>query len=137
MMERYLGKYSPYLYAILRIIAGLMFAMHGTQKLFGWPGGKPPVPVASMMGVAGIIELVCGLLITVGFLTSYMALIASGEMAVAYFMAHFPTHPLPILNGGEPAVLYCFLYLYIAAQGSGPLSVDAVLRKGRTGYARA
>ena len=136
-MERFLGKYSPYIYAVLRIIAGLMFAMHGTQKLFGWPGGKAPVAVASMMGVAGIIELVCGLLIAVGFLTSYAAFIASGEMAVAFFMAHFPTHPLPILNGGEPAVLYCFIYLYIAAHGSGPWSVDSVSGKGRAGYARA
>jgi putative oxidoreductase len=136
-MERFLGKYSPYLYALLRIVAGLLFAMHGAQKLFGWPGGKPPVPIASMIGVAGIIELVCGLMIAIGLLTGYAAFIASGEMAVAFFMAHFPTHPLPILNGGEPAVLYCFLFLYMAAQGSGPWSVDAVLGKGRRRYAAA
>jgi putative oxidoreductase len=76
-------------------------------------------------------DLVCGLLIAVGFLTGYAAFIASGEMAIAYFMAHFPTHPLPILNDGEPAVLYCFLFLYMASQGSGPWSVDAVLRPAR------
>jgi putative oxidoreductase len=131
-MERFLGKYSPYLYAVLRIVAGLMFAMHGTQKLFGWPGGRPPVPVASQAGVAGIIEFVCGLLIAIGLLTGYAAFIASGEMAVAFFMAHFPRHPLPIVNQGELAVLYCFLFLYIAAQGPGPWSIDALIWRGRT-----
>ena len=123
-MERFLGNHSPRLYAILRIVAGLLFAMHGTQKLFGWPGDNPPVEIASMMGVAGIIELVCGLLIMIGLLTSWAAFIASGEMAVAFFMAHLPQHPLPIVNGGELAVLYCFLFLYIAASGSGIWSVD-------------
>ena len=98
--------------------------MHGTQKLFGWPGDNPPVELASMMGAAGIIELVCGLLIMIGLLTSWAAIIASGEMAVAFFMAHAPQHPLPIVNGGELAVLYCFLFLYIAASGSGVWSVD-------------
>lgn len=123
-MERFIGNHSPRLYAILRIVAGLLFAMHGTQKLFGWPGDKPAVELASMMGVAGIIELVCGLLIMIGLLTSWAAIIASGEMAVAYFMAHAPQAAFPILNGGELAVLYCFLFLYIAASGSGIWSVD-------------
>lgn len=132
MMERFLGKYSPYLYALLRIVAGLMFAMHGTQKLFGWPVPGPPAPLPPMMMAAGIIELVGGLLIAIGFLTSYAAFISSGEMAVAFFMAHFPRHPLPIVNQGELAVLYCFLFLYIAAQGPGPWSIDALVRRGRT-----
>jgi putative oxidoreductase len=136
-MERFLGKYAPYLYALLRIVAGLMFFMHGTQKLFGWPGDRPPVPVASMMGAAGIIELVCGLMIMLGFLTGYAAFIASGEMAVAYFMAHFPRHPLPVINQGEPAVLYCFLFLYIAAQGAGPWSIDALMGRAKTRPAAA
>lgn len=127
-MERILGKYSAQLYAILRIVAGLMFAMHGSQKLFGIPGGKPPVEIASMMGAAGIIELVAGIMIAIGLLTSIAAFIASGEMAVAYFMAHAPNGSLPILNQGELAVLYCFLFLYFAAAGSGIWSVDAARR---------
>jgi putative oxidoreductase len=128
-MERILGKYSPQLYAILRIVAGLMFAMHGSQKLFGTPGGNPPVEMASMMGAAGIIELVAGIMIAIGLFTSIAAFIASGEMAVAYFMAHAPKGSLPILNQGELAVLFCFLFLYFAAAGSGIWSVDAARRK--------
>jgi len=123
-MDRFLGNYSAYFYAILRIVSGLLFAMHGSQKLFGWPGDKPAVELASMMGFAGIVEFVGGLLIAIGFLTSWAAFIASGQMAFAYFIAHVPQHPLPILNQGEPAVLFCFLFLYIAAQGAGIWSVD-------------
>jgi putative oxidoreductase len=124
-MERYLGKYSPQLYALLRIVAGLMFAMHGTQKLFGWPGDGDTVEIASLMGLAGIIELVGGLMIAFGFLTSWAAFIAAGEMAVAYFMAHAPQAPWPVENQGEHTVLYCFLFLYMAAVGSGIWSIDA------------
>jgi len=87
-MERFLGKYSPQLFALLRIAAGLMFAMHGSQKLFGWPGDGNTVELASMMGLAGIIELVAGLMIAFGFLTTWAAFIAGIEMIVAYFMAH-------------------------------------------------
>lgn len=123
-MVTLLGRYSPYIYALLRIIAGLMFALHGTQKLFGFPGDRPPVPIGSLPGVAGIIELICGLLIAIGLFAAYAAFIASGEMAVAYFMAHFPQGFWPVLNQGETAVLYCFLFLYIASRGSGVWSVD-------------
>lgn len=130
-MERFLGRFEPYFYALLRIVAGLLFAMHGCQKLFGMPGNKPTVQLASLMGVAGLIELVCGLMILFGLLTSYAAFVGSGEMAVAYFMAHFPKHPLPILNQGEPAVLFCFIFLYIAARGSGILSLDSILFRRR------
>lgn len=126
-MEKFLKQYSPYLYAILRIFAGLMFAMHGSQKVFGIPGGKSPVPLASLLGVGGILELVCGLLIALGVVASYAAFIASGEMAVAYFMMHASHGFLPIVNQGELAVLYCFLFLYIAAQGSGVWSIDTLL----------
>ena len=125
-MERFLGKYSDYFYALLRIVAGLLFAMHGSQKLFGWPGNKPTVEIASQMGIAGVIELVCGLMIALGLLAGFAAFLASGEMAVAYFMMHAPQAPWPILNQGELAVLYCFLFLYIASRGSGRLSVDSV-----------
>lgn len=129
-MEGFLGRYSPHFYAILRIVAGLLFAMHGSQKLLGWPGDGDTVPLASMMGVAGIIELVAGIMIAIGFLTSWAAFIASGEMAVAFFMAHFPEHWNPLVNQGELAVLYCFLFLYMAARGSGIWSVDAAMRRG-------
>jgi putative oxidoreductase len=124
-MDRFLGKYSAHLYAVLRIVTGLMFAMHGSQKLLSWPGDKPAVELASLMGFAGIVELVGGLLVAIGFLASWAAFIASGEMAFAYFMVHAPKAPLPILNQGELAVLYCFLFLYIAAHGAGIWSIDA------------
>jgi putative oxidoreductase len=129
-MERVLGKYSPQLYALLRIVAGLLFAMHGSQKLFGFPGDKPPVELASLMGFAGIVEFVGGLLIVLGLFASIAAFIASGQMAAAYFMAHAPKGSLPILNQGELAMLFCFLFLYIAARGSGIWSIDEMRKKG-------
>ncbi len=128
-MQHTLGRYAPQLYAILRIVAGLMFAMHGTQKLFGWPGGKETA-TAPLMITAGVIEVVAGVLIAIGLLTSWMAFIASGEMAVAYFKAH--AHPIlswPILNEGELAVLYCFVFLFMAGYGSGIWSVDNARRR--------
>lgn len=125
-MERFLGSFAPYLYAVLRIVAGFLFAQHGTQKLFGFPGDKDPVELFSLMGLAGVIEFVGGLLIAIGLWASIAAFIASGQMAVAYFMAHAPQGPLPILNGGETAVLFCFLFLYIAARGSGVWSLDSL-----------
>jgi putative oxidoreductase len=121
-MERLLGRFSPQIYAILRIVAGLLFACHGIQKLFGLMGGTPVV-LASQLGLAGVIELVGGLMIATGFFASFAAFIASGEMAYAYFTAHSPRSVWPIANGGELAVLYCFLFLYIASRGSGVWSV--------------
>ena len=123
-MDRTMSKYAPYLYVLLRVVAGLLFACRGAQKLFGVFGGigGPPgtsMPLFSLMGLAGSIELVGGLLIALGVLTSLVAFIASGEMAFAYFMQHFPRGFWPIQNGGELAVLYCFLFLYIAANGVG------------------
>jgi putative oxidoreductase len=131
-MERFLGRFSPQLYAILRIVAGLLFMMHGTQKFFGTPappGGKPAMPLSPLFAVAGTVELVCGLLILLGLLAGWAAFLASGEMAVAYFMQHFPRHPLPIINNGEPAVLFCFIFLYIASVGAGVWSIDSLLRR--------
>jgi putative oxidoreductase len=128
-MDRLLGKYSPYLYAVLRIVVGLMFAMHGSQKLFGVPGEGHPMPLASLMGAAGVIEFGCGILIAIGLFTSCAAFLASGEMAVAYFKQHAPNGALPILNRGELAVVYCFLFLYFAAHGSGLWSVDKLVRR--------
>ncbi len=127
-MERLLGRYSPYLYALLRIVAGFLFLQHGLQKLFGWLGAKGAVELMSQMGAAGIIEVVGGALIAIGLFTSPVAFIASGEMAVAYFQTHAPRGFWPIMNGGELAALYCFVFLYFAAVGSGRWSVDS-LRK--------
>lgn len=125
LMEKLLGPYRPYLYAALRIVAGLAFAQHGAQKLFGVLGGTA-VELTSQRGVAGVIEFVGGILIAIGLFTSPVAFIASGEMAVAYFQAHMPRGFWPIQNGGELAVLYCFIFLYFAAAGSGKLSIDAI-----------
>jgi putative oxidoreductase len=121
-MQRFLGRYAEAAYALLRVVAGLMFAVHGAQKLFGFLGGHQ-MPVGSLFGVGGLIEFVGGLLIAIGLLTSWAAFIASGEMAVAYFMVHAKDGFWPILNKGELAVLYCFVFLYIACRGGGRYSV--------------
>jgi putative oxidoreductase len=118
-------KLAPYFYVLLRIAAGLAFAEHGAQKLFGLLGGRA-APLMSQFGLAGIIEFVGGILIALGLFTSPVAFIASGEMAVAYFQSHFPRGFWPIQNGGELAVLYCFIFLYLSAVGSGKLSLDAI-----------
>lgn len=131
-----LASYSSPALSAFRIIAGLMFTLHGTMKLFGWPIGEA-VPMGTWpLWWAGLIELVAGLLITVGLFTRIAAFIASGEMAVAYFWMHWP--PLegpsrsfwPMENGGEVVLLYCFGFLAIAALGAGALSVDARRRGG-------
>jgi putative oxidoreductase len=123
MMERVLGRFGPQLYALMRIVTGLLFACHGAQKLFGVLGGQQAALV-SQFGLAGVIELVGGLMIAIGFMTGTVAFIASGEMAYAYFKAHMPRGGLPIQNGGELAVLYCFVFLYIASRGAGVWGVD-------------
>jgi len=127
-MDRFLGRHGERIYTILRVVAGLLFACHGAQKLFGALGGTA-MTSNPMMLVAGIIEFGGGLLIALGFLTSWAAFLASGQMAVAYFMVHAKGGFWPIINKGELAVVYCFLFLYIAARGAGPYSVDAIIRK--------
>src|SRR5947209_4143562 len=99
-MEKYLGRFSPHIYAIMRIVVGFLFLLHGSQKWLGTPAmpGKSAGPLPPLLMAGGVIELVCGLLVMVGFLGGWAAFLASGEMAVAYFMAHFPRHPLPIIN---------------------------------------
>lgn len=129
-MERWLGRYAEWIYSLLRFVAGAMFACHGAQKLFGVLGGQAQTG-NKMMLAAGIIELGAGLLVAVGLRASLAAFIASGQMAVAYFMVHAPGGFWPIVNKGELAVLYCFVFLYIAARGSGALSADHALRKNR------
>jgi putative oxidoreductase len=124
-MQKVLGRFSPYIYAVLRIVVGLAFAQHGAQKLFGVLGGNA-VELMSQRGLAGIIEFVGGIMIALGLFTSPVAFLASGEMAWAYFQAHAPRGFWPMQNGGELAVLYCFIFLYFAAVGSGKLSVDSI-----------
>jgi putative oxidoreductase len=136
----FLSRYEPYFYALLRIVSGFLFIWHGSQKLFGFPPMPPPPPgspspagMATVMTIGGAIELIGGILILIGFLTAIAAFISSGMMAVAYFIAHFSLPKfLPLQNGGELAVLYCFVFLYIAARGSGIWSVDSLMRGGRT-----
>jgi putative oxidoreductase len=127
-MERWLGRYGDVAYALLRFVAGAMFALHGAQKLFGFLG--PAMTSQTMPLIAGVIELVGGLMIALGLQAGWAAFIASGEMAVAYFMVHAPGGFWPTVNKGELAVLYCFVFLYIATRGSGPYSLDAALRGG-------
>jgi putative oxidoreductase len=124
----FLSRFSPQIYALLRIVAGLMFACHGSQKLFGFPSGTPMTD-NPMMLAAGLIEFVGGLMIALGLVARLAAFIASGEMAVAYFMVHAKDSFYPIENHGELAALYCFVFLYIAATGPGTWSLRGAMRK--------
>ncbi|HLW53105.1 MAG TPA: DoxX family protein [Candidatus Angelobacter sp.] len=120
---KFLSGLEPYAFAALRIVAGFLFMCHGAQKLFGAFGGHPMIHVPLMLA-AGIIEFGGGILIILGLLTRFAAFIASGEMAVGYFMQHFPHSFLPIKNGGELAVTFCFVFLFIACHGAGKFAVD-------------
>jgi putative oxidoreductase len=120
------GRYTEQTYALLRIVAGFLFAFHGAQKLFGMFGGTAQ-PLVSLMGLAGVIEFFGGLLITLGLFTWITAFIAAGEMAVAYFYAHQGQALWPIQNRGELAALYCFVFLFIAARGAGIWSLDGAI----------
>ena len=126
----FLNRYSEPIFLVLRVVAGLVFAIHGAQKLFGVLGGQAMTGVPLMLA-AGIIEFAGGLMIALGLFGDVAAFIASGEMAVAYFKAHAPEGWNPILNHGEAAVLYCFLFLYIAARGTGRYSLDRGFRHRR------
>lgn len=122
-----LSRYQAKLLGILRIVAGLLFLAHGLVKLFGFPPGAMPgqVPILGLLGAAALIELIAGTLILVGLFTRIAAFIASGEMAVAYWMFHAPKSIYPIVNMGEVAILFCFIFLYLAAAGPGAYSLDA------------
>ncbi len=135
----FLGRFEPQLYALMRIIVGFLFLWHGTQKLLGFPppppspGGAASQGLSPLMAVAGVNELVGGLMIMLGLFAGIAAFIASGMMAVAYFMSHFSMQAFfPIQNRGELAVLYCFVFLYIAARGSGIWSLDSLMGRSRT-----
>ncbi|MBU8540589.1 DoxX family protein [Falsiroseomonas tokyonensis] len=125
------ASWGPRLLSVLRIVAGLLFLAHGTQKLLGFPasadgGGGPEM--MSLSWFAGVIELVTGALITLGLFTRPAAFLASGTMAFAYWLAHAPRDFYPVNNGGDAAILYCFVFLYLAAAGAGPWSLDASRR---------
>lgn len=133
-MPTFMKAFEPQAYALLRIVAGLLFIWHGTQKLFGFPTAPPPVP-AFVIYIAGPIELIGGLLIAIGLFAGWAAFLCSGLMAAAYWMVHGLQGLFPIQNGGELAVLYCFVFLFIAARGSGIWSVDAA-RSESAGFSR-
>jgi len=125
MMEfAWLSRWRPQLLAVLRIVVGLLFLQHGLSKFFGFPVPFPVQPLPPLLVAAGVIECVAGLLITIGLFTRLAAFIASGEMAIAYWMQHFPISFWPLANKGEAAVLFCFVFLYLAAAGPGAWSID-------------
>ncbi|MEX6507822.1 DoxX family protein [Jiella sp. M17.18] len=127
-----LSRYSPYALSLLRVIAGLIFMEHGTQKLLGFPLGDHAAPaLMSLGGAAGIIELVGGALIVLGLFTRVAAFICSGEMAFAYWMVHAQHGPFPVNNGGDAAILYCFVFLFIVFAGPGLVSLDAAAGRAR------
>ena len=137
IMSRWIVKGAPYWLALLRITAGLLFMQHGGEKLWGFAGGRIDHNFPSLHALAGPIELAGGLLISAGLFTRTAAFILCGEMAVAYFMDWAPKGFSPINNGGEEAVLFCYLFLWLVTRGAGPWSIDALLEssaQGTPGY---
>ena len=133
MMFDRLTAWAPQMLSVLRIMTALLFLEHGTQKILNFPPHPSPPELLSLSGIQGLIELVGGVLLTLGLFTRPVAFILSGDMAVAYFMAHAPESFFPVVNRGDAAVLYCFVFLYFVFAGGGPWSVDAA-RRG-TGFA--
>ncbi|MES2860348.1 MAG: DoxX family protein [Pseudomonadota bacterium] len=126
-----ISSWQPRALAILRIVTGLCFMAHGLVKLFGFPAGAEPgqQAIASLMGVGGVLEAVGGALIMIGLFTRPTAFVLSGMMAVAYWMFHAPQSPFPVINGGDAAILYCFVFLYFVTSGPGAWSVDGVRKR--------
>ena len=132
MTVQQLAKFAPQMLSILRIVSGLIFFEHGLQKYVGFPPYPPGASAPAFMtmsGVGGLIELVGGFLLILGLFTRPVAFILSGEMAVAYWWVHGPRNFFPVLNAGDAAILYCFVFLYMFFAGGGPWSVDALWRK--------
>jgi putative oxidoreductase len=124
------GRWAGLGLAALRIMSGMLFVEHGTQKLIGFPEPTHGTsPVFSLMGLAGCLEIFGGLLAVLGFQTRFVAFILSGEMATAYFLAHAPRNFFPVLNGGDAAILFCFIFLFLSLAGSGPFSVDSFMER--------
>ena len=134
-MIRRWQSWAPYLLSVLRIIGAFLFAQAGTAKMFAFPAAVMPgggtAPLMSLVGVAGALETVGGLLLLVGLFTRPVAFVLSGLMAFAYFIGHAGNGLWPILNGGTDAILFCFLWLYFSAAGAGPWSLDALLQRRR------
>jgi putative oxidoreductase len=129
-----LTAYAPQALALMRIVAGLLFLEHATQKFFDFPVPFPMAgPLPPLLIAAATIELIAGALITIGLFTRSAAFIASGLMAVAYFLRHATKGFWPVANGGEPAILFCFIFLYLACAGAGAWSLDAMRTKARRG----
>jgi len=126
-----LPKWTPHMLSVLRIMAALLFLEHGTQKLFAFPPTENTPALLSLIGIQGVIETVGGILLAIGFLTRPVAFILAGDMAVAYFMSHAPRNFFPVLNGGDAAILYCFIFLYLIFAGGGAWSVDFARRRER------
>lgn len=121
---------SPIILSVLRFVTGLAFVEHGTQKLFNFPpSDHGTVAIMSLIGLAGLLEFLLGALVAAGLFSRIAAFILSGEMAFAYFMAHFPKSFFPTLNGGDAAILFCFIFLYIAFAGGGSISLDKMIFK--------
>ena len=130
--DRPATTWAPRMLAILRIVTALLLMEHGTQKLLGFPPGDNPMPpLFSLYGLAGLLELVGGILILLGFLTRPVAFVLAGEMALAYFLGHAPRGFFPVNNGGDAAILYCFVFLYLAVAGAGAWSIDGIRRHPR------
>jgi putative oxidoreductase len=128
-MNTDLSRYQPHLLAALRIVAGVLFLSHGLAKLVGFPVAPPGVqPLTSLFGIGGLIETVTGVLIVLGLFTRAAAFVAAGQMAVAYWMFHAPQNFYPAANGGDAAILFCFVFLYIVAAGPGAFSVEGAFR---------
>jgi putative oxidoreductase len=131
-----MAKRAPYLLSVLRIVAGLLFMQHGGEKLWGFAGGRIDLNFPQLHALAGPIELIGGLFITLGLFTRATAFILCGEMAVAYFRSWAPRGFFPINNGGEEAVLFCYLYLWLVTAGPGPLSLDHLIQTRKQKKAR-
>jgi len=125
MQMTFLRAWAPHILSVLRILAAASYFTHGTMKLFSWPAPFP-MPMNALLYTAGFLEVVGGLLLVVGLFSKPIAFLLSGSMAIGYFMGHFPRGFFPVLNGGEPAMFFCFVFLYIAAAGPGVWSADAV-----------
>ncbi|WP_119462845.1 DoxX family protein [Rhodospirillaceae bacterium SYSU D60014] len=123
-----LTPWAPHMLSVLRIMSALLFLEHGTQKLLDFPPHANPPALMSLSGIQGLIELIGGALLAIGLFTRPVAFILSGDMAVAYFMAHAPESFFPVLNGGDAAILYCFVFLHFVFAGGGAWSVDAMRR---------
>ena len=123
------NEWAPRVLSIVRIVAALLFMEHGMQKLFGVPAGPIHPDVFSLLWFAAVLELAGGVLLLIGLFTRPVAFLLSGEMAFAYWMAHAPRSPFPAVNGGDSAILFCFVFLYLAVAGGGPWSLDTGTRK--------